>query len=54
MTHYWRGGEGIALGVAWHLDHGFWNILLDTILGWIYVAYKLTQFAVGMTAIWTP
>ena len=36
--------HSIALGIAWHLDSGFWNILIDAFLGWIYVAYKVTQY----------
>ncbi len=36
-------GSSIALGMAWNLDSGFWNILIDTILGWIYVGYKVSQ-----------
>ena len=34
----------IALGVAWHLDNGFWSILIDSLLGWVYIAYKTAQF----------
>lgn len=45
-THY-RGsaiaGNSLALGMAWHLDNGFFTILGETFLGWIYVAYKLTE-----------
>lgn len=37
-------GDSLALGIAWHLDSGFWNILIDAFLGWIYVAYKLAQY----------
>lgn len=33
----------IALGMAWHLDSGFWNVLLDCCLGWIYVGFKVSQ-----------
>lgn len=36
-----------ALGMSWVLDNGFWNILIDTLLGWIYVSYKITQFYFG-------
>ncbi len=38
------GGQALALGISWHLDSGFFNILVDTILGWVYVAYKISQF----------
>ena len=36
-------GSAIALGMAWHLNSGFWNIFIDTMLGFIYVSYKVTQ-----------
>lgn len=36
----------IALGMAYCLDNGFWNILLDTLLGGIYIAYKITQIVI--------
>lgn len=36
-------GMCLALGMAWHLDNGFWNIFIDALLGWIYVAFKLSQ-----------
>lgn len=39
----------IALGIAWHLDSGFWNILGDFLLGWIYVSYKLAQYIWSVT-----
>lgn len=37
-------GHSLALGVAWHLDTGFWSILFDTLLGWVYVGYKFAQY----------
>ena len=37
-------GNSLALGIAWHLDYGFWSILGDALLGWIYVGYKVAQF----------
>lgn len=37
-------GMLVAIGIAWHLDSGFWNIFIDAILGWIYVAFKLAQY----------
>jgi hypothetical protein len=37
-------GCWIALGIAWHLDSGFWNIFFDTLLGWIYIGFKLAQY----------
>lgn len=37
-------GQSIALGIAWNLDNGFWHILLDYFLGWIYVAFKIAQY----------
>jgi len=36
-------GHCLALGMAWHLDNGFWSIFFETLLGWIYVAYKITE-----------
>jgi hypothetical protein len=36
----------IALGMAWYLDNGFWSILLDTLLGSVYISYKITQIIV--------
>lgn len=35
-------GWFIALGMAWHLDSGPY-IIIDALLGWIYVAYKLAE-----------
>lgn len=37
-------GDALALGVSWHLDSGFWNILLDTLLGWIYIGFKAAEY----------
>jgi len=45
-------GMSWALGITWHIDSGFWSILTNTLLGWIYVAYKLTQYVVGMSGLW--
>ena len=36
-------GQSIALGIAWHLDSGFWDIFFDCILGWIYIGFKISQ-----------
>lgn len=36
-------GCWIALGMSWHLDSG-WGVFFDTLLGWIYVGYKLAQY----------
>jgi hypothetical protein len=36
-------GRLLALGMAWHFYSGFWNIFLDTFLGWIYVGYKCVK-----------
>ncbi len=44
ITIFGSMGSFIALGMAWHLDSGFLNILIDTILGWIYIGYKISQF----------
>lgn len=44
MIHW---GQMIALGVSWHMDHGFWKILGETLLGWVYVSYKITQHVAG-------
>jgi hypothetical protein len=37
-------GKMLALGMAWHLDSGFWSILIDTLLGWIYVGFKVAEY----------
>lgn len=37
-------GKMIALGMAWHLDNGFWTILGESLLGWVYVGYKVAQY----------
>ncbi len=36
-------GAWVALGMAWHLDNGFWAILGEALLGWVYVGYKVAQ-----------
>lgn len=37
-------GAWVALGMAWHLDNGFWTILGEALLGWVYVGYKVAQY----------
>lgn len=36
-------GCWIALGMSWHLDSGFWDILADALLGWVYIGFKISQ-----------
>lgn len=43
ITPFITSGKFIALGVAWHLDNGFWSILGEALLGWVYVGYKVAQ-----------
>jgi len=43
MKFRFFSGSTAALGLAWHLDNGFWNIFWDTFMGWAYVAYELAK-----------
>jgi len=44
FINYGISGSSVAFGFAWHLDYGFWSLLIDTLLGWVYVAYKVAEF----------
>jgi hypothetical protein len=46
VNYYFASGSSLAFGMAWHLDNGP-GVIIDTILGWVYVSYKLTQYIFG-------
>lgn len=49
IVKFMLSGYAAALGMAWHLDKGFCTILGETLLGWAYVSFKLTQHIFGTT-----
>ena len=44
VIYVFGSGECLALGMSWHLDNGFWNIFIDTFIGWMCVGFKVSQY----------